>query len=140
MRIFDSSAVAITLKRLKEKSVEALEGETILDLTRYELGNIIWRGCLLRKVISPEDAVDKAEDMAEMLEIFVEEVASIDDFRQIMDLAVRLELTFYDASYLYVARSRELTLVTEDKELGEKAKRVGVKAITVNDFLRSLQI
>jgi hypothetical protein len=60
MYIFDSGAIAILLKRLKDKSIEVLGGETILDLTRYELGNALWKECALKKLINPEEAADRA--------------------------------------------------------------------------------
>lgn len=54
-----------------------------------------------------------------------------------MKHATELKLTFYDASYLHVAKSKGLTLVTEDKELSEKAKRINIKAITVSELLKT---
>jgi predicted nucleic acid-binding protein len=138
MYIFDSGAIAILLKRLKDKSIEVLGGETILDLTRYELGNALWKECALKKLINPEEAADRAGDMAKMLEILnVEEIASIKDFRQVMELAVKLRLTFYDASYLYMAKSKGLTFVTEDRELYRKAGEAMLNAVIVSDFLKT---
>jgi len=58
MYIFDSSAIAILLKRLKDKS-KVLGGEAILDITRYELGNALWKECTLKKLINPEEVADK---------------------------------------------------------------------------------
>jgi hypothetical protein len=49
-------------------------------------------------------------------------------------IAIRLRLTFYDASYLQIARKRGLTtLVAEDEKLGERAKRVNIKAVRLNE-------
>lgn len=59
MYIFDSSAIAILLKRLKDKSIEVLGGEAILDITHYELGNALWKECTLKKLINPEEVADK---------------------------------------------------------------------------------
>ena len=36
---------------------------------------------------------------------------------EILEIALKHNLTFYDASYLYASRKHELTLVTEDKDL-----------------------
>jgi predicted nucleic acid-binding protein len=52
-------------------------------------------------------------------------------------LAVKLRLTFYDASYLYMAKSKGLTFVTEDRELYRKAGEAMLKAITLSDFLKT---
>ncbi|MBA7495485.1 hypothetical protein ES702_06072 [subsurface metagenome] len=138
MYILDSSAIAIILKRLRERSAEILEDKTTLDLARYELGNVIWKECTLEEPISPEEAVNKAEDMAKILEITKnDKIRSSKDFKGVMKHATRLKLTFYDASYLHVAKSKELTLVTEDKELSEKAKRINIKTITVSELLKT---
>jgi len=137
MQIPDSSAVAIILKRLREKSIEILEDKVTLDLTRYELGNVVWKECALNKLISPEEAVNKAKDLAKILEVTkVDKVESSEDFERTMRLATELKLTFYDAVYLYIARSKGLTLITEDKELCSKARRVKIKAIRVDELLR----
>ena len=138
MYILDSSAIAIILKRFRERSAEILEDKTTLDLARYELGNVIWKECTLEELISPEEAVNKAEDMAKILEITKnDKIRSSKDFKGVMKHATRLKLTFYDASYLHVAKSKGLTLVTEDKELSEKAKRINIKAITVSELLKT---
>jgi len=138
MYILDSSAIALTLKRLREKAVEVLDGKITLDLSRYELGNMIWKECALRGLISREEAIYRAVDLAEILEFMnMERIGFDEDFKGAMELATRLKLTFYDASYLQIAKRRGLILVTEDKELGEKAEGAGVGTIRVDDLLRA---
>lgn len=138
MHLLDSSAVAVILKRLRERSVKVLEGKTTLDLTGYELGNVVWKECALRGMIDQEAAAEKAGGIARILGSMVrEEIRSGEDFGGTMRLATSLGLTFYDASYLHVAGSRGLTLVTEDGELRERAKRAGVKVITVGELLEA---
>jgi predicted nucleic acid-binding protein len=39
---------------------------------------------------------------------------------EILDAAIQLKITFYDASYAYFARAKELRLVTEDSRLIKK--------------------
>lgn len=136
MYILDPSAIAITLKRLKERSIEALKGKTTLDLARYELGNVIWRECALKNIINVEEALNEAENVAKVLKFtMVKGIRSSEEFKGVMKLAVKLKLTFYDAAYLYAAKANGFTLVTEDKELNEKAVDSNVKAITVDEFL-----
>ena len=136
MYLLDSSAIAVILKRLRERSVEILEGQFTLDLTRYELGNVIWKECALEDLISPDKAVERVGDIARILEITKNEsIRSSEDLRGVMKLATELKITFYDASYLYTAKSKEAILVTEDRELSEKAKHTSIKAITVTQLL-----
>jgi len=137
MYLFDSNAIAIVIKRLKDKAVEALDGKTTLNLARYELGNMLWKECVLKGLISREEALQKAEDMAKMLEVIrMEEIESSGDFGGVMELATELKITFCDSSYLYLAKNKELILVTEDKELGKKAEKTNIKTITVDEFLK----
>ncbi|MCD6368541.1 MAG: type II toxin-antitoxin system VapC family toxin [Thermoproteales archaeon] len=138
--VLDSSAIAIILKRLKERSIEVLDGNITLDLAAYELGNIIWKECTLRNLISSEDAASKAEQIARILEIIEQtKIESPQDFKDTMKLATKLKLTFYDASYLQAAKKMKTPLVTEDNELRKKAEKAGVKAITVNQLLNRLK-
>jgi len=77
----------------------------------------------------------KAEGIAKILEIMKsEKIESSKDFREVMNLATRLKLTFYGASYLHVAKNKGLTLTTEDVELGQKAKHINIKTVTVSEL------
>jgi len=136
--VLDSSAIAIILRRLREESIEILKDQFTLDLTRYELGNVIWKECALRGLISPEKAVEKAGDISRILEITKNErIKSSGDIRGVMNLAIELKITFYDASYLYTAKSKKAILITEDRELADKAKHAGIEAIDVTKLLRN---
>ena len=137
MYLLDSSAIAVTLKELHEKSIELLDGKDTLNLAYYEIGNIIWKECVLKRLISPEEAVENAEGIAKILGIMkIEKIDSSEDFMEAMKLATQLKLTFYDASYLYVARRKGLTLVTEDDELYKKAKENDIKVIKASAFVK----
>ena len=48
---------------------------------------------------------------------------------EVVELAIKENLAFYDASYLYVARSRGYRLVTEDKKLGKYPESISVKQV-----------
>jgi len=58
-----------------------------------------------------------------------------EDVEGVMVLALSSGLTFYDASYFYLAKSRGGALVTEDGDLRELAKAAGVRAIGVEEYL-----
>lgn len=136
MYVFDSSAIAVILRRLKDKSVDVIKDGITLDLAKYELSNVIWKECILKGAITPEKAQSRAAGLAKILGVMrIERIESNEDFRDVMGFATRLRLTFYDASYLYVAKRIGLKLVTEDMELYEKAKKVGIKSVTVDELL-----
>lgn len=135
--VLDSSAIAIIVKRLREDCIEALRDSVTLDLARYELGNIIWKECTLRGLINVSEAVARAGQIVKILDLMKMVCVEADkDFKEVMELATKLKLTFYDTSYLQLAKSKKHTIVTEDEELYEKAKQIGVKAIDVNGFIK----
>jgi len=133
----DASSIGVLLGRMKEKAVEFLEGTVTLDLALYELGNFIWKECVLKRIISRKEALERIEDLVKILGLMDLEKLEKEDVGSTMILAVDLDLTFYDASYLYIAKSRNMILITEDKELLEKAKRIGVKAVRVEEYLKT---
>lgn len=137
MYVFDSSAIAVILRRLKGRAVDIIRGRATLDLARYELGNVIWKEYTIKRTITLEEATDKVESLAKILDAMeIDSIESEEDFKGVMELASRLKLTFYDASYLHVAKRMKSKLVTEDIELYEKSKREGVKSMTVSELLK----
>ncbi len=140
MYILDSSAIAIIIKRFRENCIEILKDNITLDLARYELGNIIWKECILKELVSPIEAIIKAEQMIKILNIMkIESIKTDEDFKEAMELAINLKITFYDASYLQLAKSKRLILVTEDMKFFEKAKQAGIEAVNVSEFQKHFQ-
>jgi predicted nucleic acid-binding protein len=133
--LLDSNAIFIIVKRLGERAIRTLKGGTTLDLAAYELGNAIWKDCRLIGSISPEEAADRVEKTARLLEIIEKRrTETPEELRDTMGLATELGITFYDAAYLHHARSHP-PLVTEDRQLMEKGAQVGIEAITVKQLL-----
>ena len=133
--IFDASAVGVVLERLKARGLKYLKGATTLDLALYELGNLFWKACYSKKAIGEEEALEGAKSLAKVFELMRREQLRAEDAESVMVLALRLGLTFYDASYLHLAKSRGGVFVTEDAALLNGAKAVGVKAIRVEEYL-----
>jgi predicted nucleic acid-binding protein len=133
--VLDASAIGALLERMKDKGLIYFKGSFILDLTLYELGNIIWKACSLRRVISEEEALEGAKDLAKVLELARRVQLKEEDVEEVMRLALSLGLTFYDASYLYLAKSKDYVLVTEDEDLLKQAATAGVRAIRVEEYL-----
>jgi predicted nucleic acid-binding protein len=133
--VLDASAIGALLERMKDKGLIYLKGSLILDLTLYELGNIIWKACRLRRVISEKEAMEGAKDLAKVLELTRRVELKGRDMEEVMKLALGLGLTFYDASYLYLVKSKDYVLVTEDEDLLRQAAAAGVRAIRVEEYL-----
>lgn len=130
--LFDASAIYPLIKKLKASVYDIIEAIGVLDLTKYEIGNAIWVEAA-RGLISDWLSVSRA--WSDIFKMITE--LEIDDLSNVEEIAMKLNLTFYDASYIYVAYRRRLTLVTEDVEMRRKAAEIGVEAISVDEFIES---
>jgi predicted nucleic acid-binding protein len=86
-------------------------------LTEYEVGNVLWR----------ENRQKKLKNPTRIATIFSEALntlhkVSIDSISDVLTIAIQRNLTFYDASYAYIAEKQNMVLVTEDKDLLKKCK------------------
>jgi predicted nucleic acid-binding protein len=114
--LFDSSAI---FRAIKENKIELLNGNFTLELARYELGNIIWKEYALHAKISEQEAKMMVKTVKRVLSIMdVLEIAGNEE--QILETSTKLKITFYDASYTYFAKAKELKLITEDARLIKK--------------------
>jgi predicted nucleic acid-binding protein len=127
--LFDSSAI---FRAIKENRIEVLAESFTLDLARYELGNIIWKDCSLQAKISEQDAKLMAKATRRTLDIMgVLEIGGSEE--EILETAMKLKITFYDASYVYFAKERGLQLITEDLRLIKKTA-LTINASTMNSI------
>ena len=126
--VFDSSAI---FRSLMENKIEALVGNATLDLARYELGNILWKNYALKAKTTDKELKSLMELVKQTLNIL--DIIQISGGEEkVLDVAVKLKMTFYDASYAYIAKKSEAMLVTEDAELLRKAAPY-VKALKLDD-------
>ena len=127
--ILDSSSI---FKAIKDNSVETLLGNHTLELARYELGNAIWKESTLHKNITNDESKRLIRLMKQVLGLM--EILKTDcQEEQILDMAAKLKLTFYDASYVFHAEERNMTLVTEDETLRKKASS-RIKPLKLDDL------
>ena len=114
--LFDSSAI---FRAIKENKIEILTGNFTLELARYELGNIIWKEYALQAKISNQESKTLVKAIKHTLNIMdVLGVAGSEE--EILDTAIHLKITFYDAAYAHFAKAKELHLITEDSRLIKK--------------------
>jgi predicted nucleic acid-binding protein len=122
-------------KKHPDKASTLLEGEHILDLTKYEVGNAIWKIYkLLEKTDKSTviDAVTQAYNLMALMEVIKAE--GMEELTDTMEIAFDEGLSFYDSAYLQSAKKLGLTLVTEDKSLSKRAVDVGVTCIQITDL------
>lgn len=114
--LFDSSSI---FRAIKENKIEVLTDNFTLELARYELGNIVWKDYVLQAKISEQQSKLLASALKRTLALMA--VMGIEGGEEeILETATTLRITFYDASYVYFAKLKELTLVTEDNRLTKK--------------------
>lgn len=127
--LFDSSAI---LKAIKENKIDLLIGNYTLELARYELGNILWKNFSLQAKIPDKEIKTLAKIIKQTLNLM--EITQITcNEEEILETATQLKITFYDASYTYHAKAKELSLITEDLHLLKKITPY-INASTLNDI------
>ncbi|RLI76694.1 toxin VapC [Archaeoglobales archaeon] len=115
--IFDASAIINICSR---GEIEKLEGHTS-SLAIYEIGNAIWKQVYQRRKLSIDEGKKALSVLHEVLKNL--EKLEIAHPEEVLRIAVNEGLTFYDASYLYLAVKNNLALVTDDKGLYKIAEK-----------------
>jgi len=127
--VFDSSAI---FRAIKENKIDVLVGGCTLELARYEMGNILWKNYTLQAKVTERELRSLAKLIKKILNIM--EIVQINcSEEEILDIAAKMKITFYDASYVHYAKTKELTLITEDGELLKKITPY-VKALKLNEI------
>lgn len=131
--VFDSSAI---FRAIKENRIEVLVGGCTLELARYEMGNILWKNYTLQAKVTEQELKSLAKLIKKVLNIM--EIIQINcSEEEILDVAAKTKMTFYDASYVHYAKTKELTLITEDSELLKKITPY-VKALKLNEITNEI--
>jgi len=138
MPIFDASSVQATLRRLRGRAAQVLEGQTVLDLTLYELGNIVWKENRAHGG-DPLQAAEKAKAVSRLISIMQVRRIEPGEMPGIAENASRLGLTFYDSAYLTAAHESGAHLVTDDADILRAAQEAGVQASPTDSHLKSLE-
>ena len=133
--LLDASAFILLIKKADIKSViDCLQDSLVLDLTFYEVGNVIWKESILTKFLTPEEATKLGTMAQTVLTKLNRIVSEAEAFQKILEIAQTEKLSYYDSSYVHYAKKTDLTLITEDKELRTKARKY-VEVRTVGTVL-----
>ncbi len=97
---------------------DMLDGQTLVApaLIVYEVGNTCWKKC--RR--APASAANLRQAFADMLRLEIQLLAI--EPAQVLVLAEKSEITFYDAAYLWLADRLQARLVTLDRRLEQLFK------------------
>ena len=131
--VIDASALYPMLLQTDSTSMSRLLPElTILDLTKYEIGNA---ARFDRKV---KDAPHLMELWKEVLSSMRE--VQITDLQAVQKIALENKITFYDAAYIQVALELKSKLVTCDREILDKFRNITLDPkgiVTISESVRN---
>jgi predicted nucleic acid-binding protein len=131
-KLLDASALINIMINNGSSALELLDAQFVLDLTVYEVGNVLWRLVNMEKKISARQGCSLLDSFLLLVQYM--EVLTISGIeKSVTELSLQKSLTFYDASYLAVAVKNSLTLVTDDKQFAE-ASRKSVKVLGSADL------
>lgn len=109
--IIDTSALYPLILELKEKFVVYAVRFSILNLTIYEVGNVLWKVHERGKIRDVSKVARLFKEMFKFIrKISIEE----DEIEEVLKIVLKKNITFYDASYIYAAEKNNYTLITED--------------------------
>ena len=94
------------------------------------MGNVIWKEYKRGFIKDIESMVDLFEEFLSSVSI----MSIRSSLGEILSLAIGEDLTFYDASYLYMSRKLGYKLVTEDSKLRRYPEAIGV-----DELIRELE-
>jgi len=89
----------------------------VSSLTEYEIGNVLWRENQQKKLKDPRRIATVFSEVLRPLRKI-----EIDSLANVLAVAIERHLTFYDASYAYLAEKENMRLVTQDTDLLKKCK------------------
>jgi predicted nucleic acid-binding protein len=109
--LFDASSILELIKVKGPDALQYVKGNYTISLVHYELGNVLWK---YRNKINVGIVFNTiAKLLSEMNVIHV----NID--KEILNEAIKYNVTYYDMAYLLTSKRLNVKLVTGDKKLIE---------------------
>ena len=112
--VFDASAIIRLIELEPNKAFDILRGQYTIDLVYYEIGNYLWK-ISKSSIINIEPLIKAFNGALSLMNI-----VSIGLNNDVVNLARKMNITYYDAAYVYSAMKLNTKLVTDDKELIKK--------------------
>jgi predicted nucleic acid-binding protein len=118
--VLDSSALPNIVRTLGSRALPRIKGSYTLTLTLYEIGNALWKEATLLKRITFSESTYILNTVTQLLKfLHVVEPRSVE---LTLNIAYKLRITYYDASYIVVAYELNADLVTDDYKLRRRVE------------------
>jgi predicted nucleic acid-binding protein len=122
--LFDASSVLpITSNMDEQRALRLFANGYLLDLTKYEVGNAIWKQYALRHSIDEKELNQLFDLLGRILPKAKVVAVAAEDLADVAKIAVKEKATFYDSSYIASAKRWDFTLVTDDSHLAKLAAK-----------------
>ncbi|NHI94357.1 MAG: PIN domain-containing protein [Candidatus Lokiarchaeota archaeon] len=122
--LFDTSTIINIIQDKPDKAIKIFKGHNLLDLSYYELGNVLWK--FDHRKLFNKDEIKKIRETIELIwNIFRILKLNIEDFESTLNIAFENKITFYDASFIYLAHKSNFTLVSDDIKMITIGKKYG---------------
>ncbi len=132
--LLDTSALINIRDELSvERVIDGHVDLYITDLTPFEFGNVLWKA-FIRGRITEKIAVTEIKFLEKLIDVGALKVLPLDSPKDAMEASLKLKITFYDASYLVIAKKKSLVLVSDDNGLLEASKTIRIEAINSGAF------
>ena len=135
--LFDASALLNSVRLYNDAIIDFIERNECyaLTLTRYEVGNALWKEAYLIKRIEVNQAIKVFNFINSLFNLMsVIDISSYEREIDILLTAIQMGLTFYDASYLFIAKNLKATLITDDDDIIKASKRTETKTLRSRDL------
>ena len=102
-----------------------------MDLAVKEVSNAIWKDYAVRKLIDYETALALFKIMSLLVGVNVVLEPEEKYIEEAFKIALKTDITVYDALYIALAKSKNLPLLTLDVKQRKTAEATGVKTISI---------
>ena len=136
--LLDASALINILPAISAEYLETSRDIElyITQLTSFEVGNALWK-LYIRGELKSDEVKIIIDLIQELIRYDALRIIHAEDLAEIMDITLRRKITFYDASYIFVAKKFQYVLVTDDNGLRTNAKIEKVKTINSKKLMTS---
>ena len=133
MIVVDASAVSAFL--LKEPGWKKLSTYLVnsvsVDHLVKEVGNAIWKACIIKKNMSRKEALKLFKILESMIGINIVLEPEDKYVEKAFEIALEQNITVYDALYLAIAVKKNLPLLTFDEKQSKVAQELGIKIVQI---------